>query len=676
MCGMALERADPTAEQDDTELRDMTRRFWISLALSAPAFAIAMSDMVPGDPFAPLGTASVWLQLGLATPVVLWCGLPFFARGYRSIVSGRLNMFTLIAVGTGAAYGFSTIAAIAPGWFPETLRSEHGAVPLYFEAAAVIITLVLLGQVLELQARQRTGGAIRALLSLAPTNALRVGPDGDEKVHLCRVSVGDLLRVRPGDSIPVDGVLTGGESSVDESMVTGEPIPVTKQAGDPVTGGTINGTGSFVMRAERVGSDTLLSQIVRMVAEAQRSRAPIQRVADTVAAWFVPAVVAIAVAAFAGWMMAGPEPRFAHALVASVAVLIIACPCALGLATPMSIMVGTGRGASAGVLIKSADVLEQLESVDTLVVDKTGTLTEGKPSVTDVDAADDVLRLAASAEIGSEHPLATAIVAAARQRGLKLAPAESFEATAGFGVRARVSEREVAVGSPRFFAELGIDLGEHQNAVDTFESRAATAVLIAVDGELAGALAIEDQVKATTRRALARIRRAGLDIVMASGDAETTARAVAKQLGIDRVVAGASPERKTELVRRLQAEGKVVAMAGDGINDAPALAQADIGIAMGNGTDVAIKSAGIALVKGDLRGIARALTLGRKTMANIRQNLWFAFAYNAIGVPIAAGALYPVFGIMLSPVIAAAAMSLSSVSVISNALRLRAAPLD
>jgi P-type Cu+ transporter len=670
-CGMALEAVMVAAERPpNPELIDMTRRFWLAAALSVPLFAIAMGEMVAGALLH--GAWNSWAQLALATPVTLWAGWPFFVRGWRSVVTGNLNMFTLIAIGTGTAYLYSLVAVVAPGAFPEGFR-EGGAIGLYFEAAAVIITLVLLGQVLELRARERTGDAVRALLDLAPKTALRLRDGEEETVALALVAQGDRLRVRPGESVPVDGIVLEGSSAVDESMVTGESIPVEKSAGDALVGGTLNGAGGLVMRAEAVGDATLLARIVRMVGEAQRSRAPIQRLADTVAGYFVPAVIACALLAFAAWAIWGPPPALAHALLAAVSVLIIACPCALGLATPMSIMVGTGRGAQMGVLIRDAEALERLEAVDTLVVDKTGTLTEGAPQLRQVIALDgdedQLLRLAASLERASEHPLAAAIVAAAEARGLALSEPVDFAATTGKGVSGTVNGTACALGNAALMADLGIDLSELVGPAG------ATVMFVAVDGAAAGLIAVADPIKATTPEALAALREAGLRVVMLSGDNRSAADAVARELGITEFEAEVLPERKSEIIRRLQGEGRVVAMAGDGVNDAPALAQADVGIAMGSGTDVAIESAGVTLVKGDLVGIVRARRLSQATMSNIRQNLFFAFFYNALGVPIAAGALYPVIGLLLSPMIAAAAMSLSSVSVIGNALRLRRARL-
>jgi Cu+-exporting ATPase len=670
ICGMALEPLVPGAHEDTSELDDMTWRFWVSLVLTVPVFALAMGEMVLGHGLSP--TATPWIQALLATPVVLWGGWPFFQRGYASLVSRHLNMFTLIALGTGAAWGYSALAVLAPQIFPASFRGAHGGVAVYFEAAAVIVTLVLLGQVLELRARGRTGAAIRALLDLAPKTARRIAPDGAERdVPLEEIAVGDRLRVRPGEKVPVDAMVLDGTSAVDEAMITGEPLPAEKRAGDHVTGATVNGTGTLVIRAERVGSDTLLAQIVAMVSEAQRSRAPIQKLADAVAGWFVPAVIGVAALAFGAWAWVGPEPRFAHALINAVAVLIIACPCALGLATPMSIMVAAGKGATAGVLFKDAEAIEVLRAVDTLVVDKTGTLTEGRPrlvSVVPVEgrSEEEVLRLAASLERGSEHPLAAAIVNGAAERGLKLAETTDFQSITGKGVRGTVDGHSVGVGNRALLDELEVD-------VRPLAERAG--IFVAVDGAPAGVLAVADPIKESTPEAVRQLHADGLRLVMLTGDHRITAQAVAQKLGIDEVIADVLPERKAQVVKELQAGGHVVAMAGDGINDAPALAQAQVGIAMGTGTDVAIESAGVTLVKGDLRAVARARALSRATMRNIRQNLFFAFVYNALGVPIAAGALYPAFGILLSPMIAAAAMSLSSVSVIANALRLRRAAL-
>jgi Cu+-exporting ATPase len=675
ICGMALEPMSPSAEPDDTELRDLTRRLWVSAVCTIPVAALGMSEVWGGHP-------NPWLQLVLATPVVLWGGWPFFVRGWRSIAGGRLNMFTLIAIGTGTAYVESVLATVAPGIFPASFRAHGGAVPVYFEAAAVITTLVLVGQVLELRARRQTGGAIRALLDLRPRTAHRLDDDGREhEVPLDTVQVGDRLRVRPGEKIPVDGTVLDGASAVDESMVTGEPLPVEKTAGAAVIGGTVNTTGSFVMRAERVGEATMLAQIVRLVAEAQRSRAPVQDLADRVAAWFVPAVLVIAAATFIVWAMVGPAPRLAHALVAAVSVLIIACPCALGLATPMSIMVATGRGAQAGVLVKNAQALERLAAVDTLVVDKTGTLTVGKPEVVGIEVvpphdADTVLRLAASVEQQSEHPLAAAIVRAAESRGLPPAFALEFRATPGKGASGRVGGARVVVGTATFLAEEGIAVGPLADAADRRRAAGETVVFVGVDGSPAGLVAVTDRVKPTTPDALAALRAEGLRIVMLTGDARATAKRVAKTLGIDEVLAEVLPEDKASVVTRLTCEGRTVAMAGDGVNDAPALAAAAVGIAMGTGADVAIESAGVTLVQGDLQGIVRARRLARHTMRNIRQNLVFAFGYNALGIPIAAGVLYPITDVLLNPMIASAAMSLSSVSVIANALRLRRVDLS
>ena len=680
VCGMALEPVAVAAvEGPDPELRDMERRLVVAAALTVPLFVLAMAEMLPGRPLAGVAEAvgSAWAQLALATPVVLWGGWPFFARGWTSLVTRRLNMFTLIALGTGTAYAYSVVATVAPGAFPPASRAPDGTVAVYFEAAAVIVTLVLLGQVLELRARSRTGAAIRALLDLAPRTARRLRADGaDEDVPLDQVRPGDRLRVRPGEKVPVDGTVAEGASAVDESAVTGEPMPVEKHPGDRVVGGTVNATGGFVMRAERVGAETLLARIVQMVAEAQRTRAPVQRLADVVAGYFVPAVVAVALAAFALWAWLGPEPRLAHALVNAVAVLIIACPCALGLATPMSIMVATGRGAGAGVLFKNAEAIELLRAVETLVVDKTGTLTEGRPTLAAVEPSagfDErgVLRASASLERGSEHPLAAAIVAGAATRGIELAPAEGFASVPGKGVTGRVEGRRVALGNRALLDDLGVDASALAARAEALRVAGRTVMFLAVDGAPAGLLAVGDPVKETTPAALRDLHAEGLRVVMLTGDSAATARAVAAELGIDEVIAEVLPDQKAEAIARLQRAGHLVAMAGDGINDAPALAQADVGIAMGTGTDVAMESAGVTLVKGDLRGIARARRLSRATMANVKQNLVFAFAYNALGVPLAAGALYPVFGLLLSPMVAAAAMSLSSVSVIANALRLR-----
>jgi Cu+-exporting ATPase len=679
ICGMALEPRTVTGVEENAELKVMTRRFWVSVALSLPLLVFVMGDMLPRQPLRH-GLSSrllAWLQLLLATPVVLWGGSPFFERGWASIVNRSLNMFTLIALGTGVAWAYSVAGTVAPGIFPASFRTHGGEVALYFEAAAIITTLVLLGQVIELRARSQTSSAIRALLRLAPKTARRLRADGaEDDVSLDQVQPGDRLRVRPGERVPVDGVIVEGVSAVDESMVTGEPIPAEKTAGSRVTGGTVNGTGGFVMRAERVGSDTLLAQIVHMVGEAQRSRAPIQRLADTVSAYFVPAVVAIAVLSAVAWGLVGPEPRMAYALVNAVAVLIIACPCALGLATPMSIMVGTGRGALAGVLIKNAEALEILETVDTLVVDKTGTLTEGKPRLTSVVPTpgwsdSDLLRLAASLERGSEHPLAAAIVAGAQERELTLSATEEFQSVTGKGVVGRVGGRRVALGNRRLMDDLHVNLGDLVDRAETLRREGQTVMFVAVDDQSAGLVGVADPIKSSTPEALRLLRESGMRIVMLTGDSRATAEAVAKTLGISEIEAEVLPEQKGAVVKRLQAAGRVVAMAGDGINDAPALAQAQVGIAMGTGTDVAMESAGVTLVKGDLRGIARARRLSQATMRNIRENLFFAFIYNALGVPVAAGLLYPVFGLLLSPIIASAAMSFSSVSVIANALRLR-----
>jgi len=679
ICGMALEPRTVTGDEENAELKDMSRRFWVSVALSVPLLVFVMADMLPGPPLRH-GLSSrliAWLQLVLATPVVLWGGWPFFQRGWASVVNRSLNMFTLIALGTGTAYVYSVVAAVAPGVFPESFRAHRGDVELYFEAAAIITTLVLLGQVIELRARSQTSSAIKALLNLTPNMARRLRDDGgEEDVSLDAVRPGDRLRVRPGERVPVDGVVLEGTSAVDESMVTGEPIPVEKAPGSRVTGGTVNGTGGFVMRAERVGSDTLLAQIVRMVSEAQRSRAPIQRLADTVSAYFVPAVVAAAVISAAVWGLLGPEPRMAYALVNAVAVLIIACPCALGLATPMSIMVATGRGALAGVLIKNAEALEILERIDTLVVDKTGTLTEGRPRLVSlmtapVNSESDLLRLAASLERGSEHPLAGAIVAGAEERKLTLSAVEDFRSITGKGVVGRVEGQTVALGNHQLMQDLGVPIGDLAKRADALRRDGQTVMFVAVDGRVAGLLGVADPIKESTPEALRLLRESGVRVVMLTGDNRATAEAVARKLGITEIEAEVLPEQKIAVIKRMQAEGRVVAMAGDGVNDAPALAQAHVGIAMGTGTDVAMESAGITLVKGDLRGIVRARRLSQATMRNIRENLFFAFIYNALGVPIAAGVLYPVFGLLLSPIIASAAMSFSSVSVIFNALRLR-----
>ena len=676
ICGMALEPDVITADSGpNPELADMTRRFWIALALTLPVFVLEMGGHVFGlHLLAP--RTSTYVQLALSTPVVVWAGWPFFERGWQSIKTRNLNMFTLIALGTGVAFAYSLVATLAPEAFPPSFRDAHGAVAVYFEAAAVITVLVLLGQVLELKARDRTSGAIKALLGLAPKTARRIRPDGtDEEVDLGLIAVGDRLRVRPGEKVPVDGTISEGRGTLDEAMVTGEPMPVEKETGATVVAGTINRDGGFILVAEKVGRDTLLARIVQMVAEAQRSRAPIQRLADRVAGWFVPLVVAVAALAFAAWSMFGPEPRITYALVAAVSVLIIACPCALGLATPMSIMVGVGRGARAGVLIRNAEALERLEAVDTLVVDKTGTLTEGRPALAAVRTLgalpeDEALRLAASLERGSEHPIAAAVVAGAAARGLTLSQPADFDSVAGKGVSGTVDGRRVAIGNAGYLAGLGVDVTAAVEAAEALRRDGATAVLVAVDAEAAAVLAVADPVKPSAAAAIAALRADGLRIVMLTGDGRTTAEAVARTLGITEVEAEVLPSDKRLVVERLQKAGRVVAMAGDGVNDAPALAAADVGIAMGTGTDVAIESAGVTLVKGDLAGIVQARRLSKATMANIRQNLVFAFVYNAAGVPIAAGILYPVLGLLLSPMLAAAAMALSSVSVIGNALRL------
>jgi Cu+-exporting ATPase len=678
-CGMALEPRTVEVEEKNEELIDMSRRFWIGLVLALPVFLLAMTaDMapalLPGN--LPMETLQ-WIQFVLATPVVLWGGWPFFERGWLSIRTRNFNMFTLIAIGVGVAWTYSIVALLLPGIFPPTMVHADGTVPVYFEAAAVITVLVLLGQVLELRARSQTNNAIKLLLGLAPKTARIVGEDGSERdIPLEQVQAGDVLRIRPGEKVPVDGVVTEGGSSVDESMVTGEPIPVEKAIGDRLIGATVNGTGSLLMRAEKVGADTLLSQIVNMVAEAQRSRAPIQKLADVVAGYFVPTVVGVSLITMLVWGLVGPEPRLAHAIVNAVAVLIIACPCALGLATPMSIMVGTGKGATLGVLIKNAEALEVMEKIDTLVVDKTGTLTEGKPTLVSVQVADGLdenhlLRLAASLERGSEHPLAEAIVRGAQERDIELAKAGGFESVTGQGVSGEIDGQRVALGNRRLMQALGVDIESLEETAEADRADGRTVMFVAIDGAAAGLVGVADPVKPSTPDAIADLHAEGLQIVMLTGDNPTTARAVAERLGIDRVEADVSPDRKAEIVKQLQAEGRTVAMAGDGINDAPALAQAQVGIAMGTGTDVAMESAGITLVKGDLVGIVRARRLSHATMRNIRQNLFFAFVYNSLGVPVAAGILYPFFGLLLSPMIAAAAMSFSSVSVIGNALRLR-----
>ncbi|MCH7471845.1 heavy metal translocating P-type ATPase [bacterium] len=680
ICGMALEALIVTLEDEENpELVDMQRRFWVCVALCLPLVILAMGDLIPGQPISRLGAPRLlgWFELALATPVVLWGGWPFFVRAWQSIATWNLNMFTLIGLGVGVAYSFSLVAALFPNIFPPSFRGEGGEVAVYFEAAAVIVTLVLLGQVLELRARSQTSAAIKALLGLAPKTARLIRDDmSEEDVPLEEVRLGDRLRIRPGEKVPVDGLVLHGSSSVDESMVTGEPIPVEKLPGARLIGATVNGTGALIMEAERVGAGTLLAQIVQMVTEAQRSRAPIQKLADVVAGYFVPAVVMIAVTTFIVWGVVGPEPRMAYALINAIAVLIIACPCALGLATPMSIMVATGRGATMGVLFKNAEAIEILHKVDTLVVDKTGTLTEGKPKLTAVVPADgwdeqELLRLAASLERGSEHPLAAAIVSGASERGVKLTEVQDFESLTGKGVRGSVENREVALGNRHLLDDLGIDPGGLAEKAEVMRAEGQTVMFIAVGSEAAGLIGVADPIKETTPDAIRQLQSEGIRIVMLTGDNRATAEAVAKKLGLDEVEAEVLPAQKVEAVKRLQGEGRIVAMAGDGINDAPALAQAQVGIAMGSGTDVALESAGVTLVRGDLRGIVRARQLSRATMGNIRQNLFFAFAYNALGVPIAAGVLYPFFGLLLSPVIAAAAMSFSSVSVIGNALRLR-----
>jgi Cu+-exporting ATPase len=658
----------------------MTRRFWASVALTAPILLLMISEMLPGKPLQTLfgPTALLWVQFAFATPVVVWGGWPFFVRGWQSVVNRHLNMFTLIALGTGAAYFYSVAATLFPAWFPDSFRDHNtGALAVYFEPAAVIVTLILLGQVLELRARSHTSSAIRSLLGLAPKTARVIYEDGrEEDLPLDQVQVGMRLRIRPGEKVPVDGVVLEGTTTVDESMITGEPLPVEKKSGDRLIGGTVNGTGSVVMRAERVGADTVLSQIVRMVAEAQRTRAPIQRLADVVSGWFVPAVIVIAVLTFAGWAVFGPEPRLAHALVNAVAVLIIACPCALGLATPMSIMVATGRGASAGVLIRNAEALETLEKVDILVIDKTGTLTEGKPKLVSVVPAEkqderELLRLAASLERASEHPLANAILRGAEERGVSLSNASDFQSLTGKGVIGTVDGHKVAIGNKQLLEALSIDAQVLFTRAEELRREGQTVMFVAVDGQAAGLLGIADPIKPSAPEAIRLLHEAGLRIVMLTGDSRGTAEAVARTLGIDEIEAEVLPDEKREAIKRFQAQGHKVAMAGDGVNDAPAIAQADVGIAMGTGTDVAIESADVTLVKGDLPGIVRARKLSQATMRNIRQNLFFAFFYNAIGVPIAAGVLYPFFGLLLSPMIASAAMTFSSVSVITNALRLR-----
>ncbi|NIA27568.1 MAG: heavy metal translocating P-type ATPase [Desulfobulbaceae bacterium] len=680
ICGMALEPAGVvTGEEDTSELDSMSRRFWVSVVFTLPLFVYAMGEVIPGQPLKGLlpDAWAQWLQLLLATPVVLWGGWPFYVRAVQSVRTMNLNMFTLIGLGVAVAFIYSLVATVAPGIFPNAFRGAGGAVAVYYEAAAVITTLVLLGQVLELKARSQTSGAIRALLELAPPTAFRIDANGEEtEVSLDDLVVGDKLRVRPGGKIPVDGAVVDGKSAVDESMISGESIPVEKHAGDTVIGGTVNGTGSFIMTVTQVGEDTLLSQIVQMVAEAQRSRAPIQRLADVVASWFVPVVITVAILTFAVWAWLGPQPAMAYAIVNSVAVLIIACPCALGLATPMSIMVGTGKGAQNGILIKNAEALETFEKVDTVVVDKTGTLTEGRPELVMITpvagvSEEDLLSLAASVEKASEHPLATAIINAAEARSIDLSPHENFESVTGQGAQALVAGRRVSVGNAKLMRKVGAFDELLADSADKFRQDGQTVMFVAIDGEAAGLLGVADPVKETTPDAIRQLHGAGLKVVMLTGDNSVTANAVARQIGIDDVHADVSPEDKNTVIKNLQAGGAVVAMAGDGINDAPALAQADVGIAMGTGTDVAMESAGVTLVRGDLLGVARARALSQATMRNIRQNLFFAFAYNTAGVPIAAGILYPFFGMLLSPMIAAAAMSLSSISVIGNALRLR-----
>jgi P-type Cu+ transporter len=679
ICGMELEPVVASAvDEPNHALSDMTRRFWVALGLSLPLLLLAMADDLLGEPvsraISPTGFA--WLQLVLASPVVLWAGAPFFERGWQSVVNRHLNMFSLIALGTGIAYLYSLAAAVAPGAFPDDFRDMQGAVAVYFEASAVIVTLVLLGQVLELRARARTGSAIRALLDLAPKQARLIRDDGQEEdIALDRVKLGDRLRVRPGEKVPVDGVVIEGRGTIDESMITGEPVPVEKARGDKLTGATLNGTGSLVMRAERIGADTLLARIVALVGEAQRSRAPVQGLADKISGWFVPAVILVALASFSVWAIWGPEPRLAYALLNAVAVLIVACPCALGLATPMSIMVGIGRGAAAGVLVKNAEALELMEKADTLVVDKTGTLTEGRPRLAGVTATgigeDELLRLAASLEQASEHPLAAAIVAGASERGIALPAASDFRSLTGKGITGTIDGHKVAIGNRALFDSLKIDPDDLAAQAEVRRRQGETVMLVALDGRGAGLIAVADPIKPSAAEALAALAADGIRVVMLTGDSRATAEAVARKLGIAEVMAEILPDRKAETVKKLQAEGRIVAMAGDGINDAPALAQAQIGIAMGTGTDIAIESAGITLIKGDLGGIARARGLSRATMSNIRQNLFFAFIFNAAAVPIAAGLLYPRFGLLLNPMIASAAMSLSSVTVIGNALRLR-----
>ncbi len=679
ICGMALEPATISAESGpNPELVDFTRRFWLGTLFTIPLLVLSMGELIPGVGELVRGAWNPWAQLLLSLPVVLWCGLPFFERGWRSVINWNLNMFTLIAIGTGAAFLFSIVAVAMPDIFPPEFRNADGQVGLYFEAAAVIICLVLLGQVLELRARERTGGAVRALLNLAPKTAQRVKGSGDEEIPLEDIVLGDLLRVRPGETVPVDGELVEGSSNINESMISGEPLPVSRGPGDVVIGGTLNLNGTFVMRATRIGSETMLARIVQMVSDAQRSRAPIQRIADRVAGWFVPFVVLISVAAFIAWAVFGPSPALAYALVAAVSVLIIACPCALGLATPMSIMVGTGKGAELGILLRDAAALEQLESVDTLIVDKTGTLTKGEPSLVATEPAsgvseDQLLGWTASIEQGSEHPVAKAIVDAASARGMTLKKSTSFDSITGKGVSGKVGKATILIGNRALMDDNSVDFAALDNAALDHENKGSTAIFVARNGKLAGVMAVADALKETTKDAIAALQADGLHIVMATGDNGRTAHSIAAELGIDEVHASVLPDEKHRIVTELKAAGKVVAMAGDGINDAPALAAADIGIAMGDGTDIAIESAGVTLLRGDLSGILRARRLSRATMRNIRQNLFFAFAYNFLGVPVAAGVLFPVFGLLLSPMIAAAAMSLSSVSVIGNALRLRSA---
>jgi P-type Cu+ transporter len=681
ICGMALEPRTATVEQDNPELRDMSRRFWVALALSAPLLLLVMGDMALGHAISEMlpGRLRGWLELLLATPVCLWAGLPFLQRAISSLKNRSLNMFTLIGLGVSVAYGYSVVALAAPGIFPDSFRTEHGEVGLYFEAAAVIVTLILLGQVLELRARSQTGAAIRKLLGLAPKTARRVEIDGQERdVPLDAVHVGDRLRIRPGEKVPVDGVVLEGSSAVDEAMVTGEPMPVGKTPGQHLIGATVNGTGALLMRADKVGSDTLLARIVKMVSDAQRSRAPIQKLVDVVSGYFVPLVIAIALATFAVWALVGPEPRMTHAIVNAIAVLIIACPCALGLATPMSIMVASGKGASVGVLFKNAEAIEVLRKVDTLVVDKTGTLTEGRPRLDRVLVGADhdeaaLLRWTGSIERQSEHPLGAAVVAAAQERGIELGAVSSFSSLTGKGVQGIVEGRQIAVGNRALLESIGADVADLAREAEEWRAEGQTVIFVAVDGRAAGLLAIADKIKESTPEAIRLLHDEGLRIVMLTGDTRATAEAVAKRLGIDEVIADVLPDQKLYAIKRLQSEGRVVAMAGDGINDAPALAQAEVGIAMGTGTDVAMESAGVTLVKGDLRGIVRARAISRLTLTNIKQNLFFAFVYNTLGIPLAAGVLYPFFGLLLSPMIAAAAMSLSSVSVITNALRLKRA---